>query len=432
MGAAAFAVARDLRLRRERIRWGVRFYPTTGGGPIIGVLASALVLAGLSGCVATVLPSPVARMPTVLPGPAVGPKPTLTDRAVLGQALEQAGREDVGAMMASLGALSRAERDAVVRALFATIAQEDLGLGVRLVQAMPAGTMLTQATEVVARAMIDRDPGAAVQWALTWLEPETAHVGRQAVAEQWVERDPRAALDHLLALPTSPARTELVSFAVAGWGQRDATAAMAWVHGRPAGEDKNLAARSLAFALAQVQPERAVEVMEWMPEGRDRWLVVTAIGQTWVARNPMEAWRWAGRLPEAEAREAAFAGIETGLGGARTRRTVDASVIASSAASLGLRSAGGGGGAVDDPRLLPPGAERERELRRKFDEALAESPVRASIWLASLPLPDRRDEMIDDLARRWLTTDPSAARNWMEQTILSNERKAQLLREAGR
>ncbi|MCX6953286.1 MAG: hypothetical protein NTV51_14125, partial [Verrucomicrobia bacterium] len=60
------------------------------------------------------------------------------------------------------------------------------------------------------------------------------------------------------------------------------------------------------------------------------------------------------------------------------------------------------------------------------------SPARAASWLAGLPLPDRTDAMVDDLARQWLRTDPEAARTWMEQTIASPERREQLRRDVGR
>jgi hypothetical protein len=202
------------------------------------------------------------------------------------------------------------------------------------------------------------------------------------------------------------------------------------MRGLPVGEGRTRAATSVGFALAQTEPERAVEVVAELPAGRDRWLLVGEISQTWVARNPAQAWSWARQLSDRGARESALAGIETGLGGARPRR--------GGRSVAGLRGAGAGttvlieGAAVTDASALPPGIERDRALRREFDAALQLSPVRAAAWLDAHPGPDRRSEMAEEVARRWLVNDPSAARDWMERNILSPDRREQLLREAGR
>ena len=58
--------------------------------------------------------------------------------------------------------------------------------------------------------------------------------------------------------------------------------------------------------------------------------------------------------------------------------------------------------------------------------------MRAANWLATLPLPDRREEMLEQLARQWLAIDPRAAENWMDQNILRRDRREQLRHEAGR
>jgi hypothetical protein len=81
---------------------------------------------------------------------------------------------------------------------------------------------------------------------------------------------------------------------------------------------------------------------------------------------------------------------------------------------------------------MPPGLARDEALRREFAEALRESPARAAAWLATMPVPDRRQEMADELARRWLWVNPDAASAWMELHIPEPERRERLWREAGR
>jgi hypothetical protein len=165
-----------------------------------------------------------------------------------------------------------------------------------------------------------------------------------------------------------------------------------------------------------------VELLAALPEGRDRRVLIGAIGQTWVARDADQAWRWAQQLPEGASREAALAGIETGLGGAGAR-------VARSSSSTGLHPRGGGGsiGEASAPTL---GVERDDALRRKFNEALRESPVNAASYLTALPAPDRRDDMIDELVRLWAPINPDAAKTWIDHNIASPARREQLLREA--
>lgn len=74
----------------------------------------------------------------------------------------------------------------------------------------------------------------------------------------------------------------------------------------------------------------------------------------------------------------------------------------------------------------------ERVLRRQFEQALRESPARAASWLSALPRPDQREEMVDEVARRWLAVDPAAAKDWMDQMPVLPVRQQQLIREAGR
>lgn len=392
-------------------------------------LFGLMTLAGWGGCVAEVGPERPLRMPTVLPADQASSAKVVAVRDVLASGRESAKREDVGAMMSAVNTLPAAERGAAIKELFTAWVQEDLAGAGRLVQVMPSGPLQAQATEIVAWTKLDRDPTEALQWALAWPAPATEFVARQAVADYWVERDARTALERLWSLPATAARSEMLGSAVAGWARREARAAVGWVRELPEGDDKIRVTTSLGFALAQIDPKRAIEVAEWLPAGRDRWLVVGAIGQTWVARNAGDAWQWASTLPAGEAREAALSGIETGLGGARSRSRTNR--VAVGAAVVGPR-VGGGGGGVGETNAMVLGAERDRRLRREFEAALLESPVRAASWLMAQPLPDRRDEMMEELARRWLAINPEAARAWMEANIVSRDRREQLLREAGR
>ncbi len=369
-------------------------------------------------------------MPTVNPVASAPPKPAVSVDEARATALAAARREDSAGVIAALETLAWGERGPLARTVFASLAEEDLATASRVVVTLPRSAAQTQGTEAVARAYVARDPAAAVAWALQVPVSDVGSYARESVADRLSAREGPRALDRLHALPDSAGRNQMLGFAAASWARRDAPAALAWLRDLPAGEGKARAATSIGFALAQVQPERATEVIEWVPPGRDRWALIGTLSQTWVARDPEAAWKWSQQLAAGAARESAMAGIETGLGAARSSR---GDLITPGLASLG----GGGGGLVTalNPAAassLPPGIERDAALRREFESQLQISPARAANWLSTQLPGEKRPEMVDEVARRWLQLDPSSAQLWIDQNIFLPEQKERLLREAGR
>ena len=413
----------------------VRGFKTTLIATVVaGGVATLIALGGLSGCANDPVVLAPPRVPQVMAGPPTAPKTEIPRSEVLAQALAAAERDEVAAVMQAVEILPVGERGGLVRELIAVVARNDSARAGRVALALPAGPLQSGAVETAVGAMLERDPDAAIQWALASAEPAVAFVARKAVAEQSVERDSRAAWERLWRLPATAARDEMLGLAVAHWARRDADAALSRVRELPKGELKTHLTASVGFAVAQLEPERAVGIAALLPDERDRWLMLGAIGQSWVARNPAAAWRWAQELPAGAARDAAISGIETGQGIARGRRPPSGNGTFVNGSN---RMPGGSVGAIasgraPDPSLLPPGFERDELLRRQFEEALRESPVRAASWLESQPLPDRRTEMTEQLARQWLATDPRAAEIWMEQKILSPLRREQLREEVRR
>lgn len=397
-----------------------------------GVVGGWAALVALSGCMADVGPERPLRMPTVVPAAAVEPKPAVTERAVLAFATDEVQRGDLAAMVRVIETLPAEQREGVVRSLVAACARQDLAKAGQVAQAMPPGPLLTAATVVAAQGMLERDPAMAVEWALATTDSVVDYETRQAVANVSVQRDPRAALERFRRWPASDRRNQVISYAAAAWVRRDAMAALAWARELPTGDEGTRVLTSMSFALAQTDPAGAVAWANLLPEGRDRWLVLGAIAETWVARSADEAWAWARALPSGAARESALAGIEAGLGGAQLRRHADGLAVDGGGRRTNESLGRGGPPPVVGASAMPLGLDRDQALKREFEEALRESPSRAASWLAMQPMPDRRDELVEELARRWLAINPEAAQVWMEQTIRPPWRREQLLREAGR
>jgi hypothetical protein len=84
-----------------------------------------------------------------------------------------------------------------------------------------------------------------------------------------------------------------------------------------------------------------------------------------------------------------------------------------------------------DPATMPYGPERDAALLQRFNELVLFSPQQAANYYDVLPLPDRRPEMVERLARELLLTNPSAGAAWLDQNNVPPVQRDQLLRDAG-
>lgn len=380
----------------------------------------------LGGC-ATDLTSEVSpRMPTMLPAPAVAPTVAISRQKIQAAALAAVERDDVPAAVRELETVPFAQRSDIVREMISTVAARDPMRAGRVALALPVGMIRNDAVKIAARAMTEREPLAAVAWAIGVTEREAGFFAVSAVGGRLVEEpDQRPLLQRVQDLPAASGRDDLLSAAAAQWARRDATTALAWVDGLAGGDLKARLLTSVGFEIAQTMPERAVEIAQRLPESRDRRLLIGAIGQTWVVRDAPAATAWARRLPAGPAREAAFTGIASGLGvTAGPRSVVEPSPLPLSnvppVAHVPARPV--------EPELLPPGPERERAIRQRFDTLLQTSPTMTGNWMTQLPAADRSQEMVDRLAREWLATNPAAAKQWIDMNVISPVQREELLR----
>jgi hypothetical protein len=436
---------------------------TTGG--LAGV---ALLLAGCGPAARQEAPR-VPAMPTVGAAPSA-PAPDERERRALAEIIALARQQRAAAAREKIAAVADpAVRDRIAVQAVRAVAEGEPMAAAELAAGLPPGPAQTAGLEFAVRAWAEREPVAALRWAAGLAEPIAAGVAQRAVAESGARQEPRALLDRIAALPESAARADLRAAAAAAWARRDAEAAIDWL--RAQREEPRLVS-AVAFAVAQAKPDRASELAAQLPEGRDRWLLLSMIGQTWVALDRGAALAWAGRLPAGAAHDAAFAGIETGLGVPAVRRRSGAP----GQRGIASRGLGGGAGAaasvasVSSPEFeawlatQPPGRDRDealvefvrqrgpadtgaigqwlaslpgspaRERAREIyvEGRLATAPAEAAAFLRSLPRSEVNDAMLEQVARRWLVTNPDAAETWLRDSRLPDFQKDRLLREAGR
>jgi hypothetical protein len=409
--------------------------------------------------------------------PQVNATPTYTpsvkaDADIVAAAIQLARAGNPSAAAAEVGGpRDPLDRARLAGSVTATLAAADLRVADAFVRALPFGSAQLAAVDSLAGAQVERDPEQALDWALGWSDVHSSRATRQAVARAAVAREGREAIDRISRRPAGVGRDDMLATAAGAWARRDAPAALGWLRDQPDDALKPRLTSAIGFEIAQTRPDRAVEVAELMPAGRNRWLLLSAIAQTWVAVDSKAALAWAGQLPAGEARDAAFSGVETGFGVPLARRGGSAPGTRS-----GSSRTRGGAGAVPvdslqdspafnawlatqtgtlsrdeaileyvrqrgalEPRTvgtwlasLPGGATRDRAMEIYLEQVVPTAPSTAAEWVRSLPRSERTDDMIERTARRWLQTNPDAAATWIEGTPMPSYLRERILRDAGR
>ena len=437
---------------------------------------SALVAAVVSGCMHTSerdfaqVRKPV--MPTVTPPSASASRTPLSDDEVVAAAL-RAVRADDWAEAARLQPPidEPARRLQVATEIATTLTQEDPARAAVFAANLPTGRPQAAALEIAMRAWVLRDRAAALRWAHALTDSAVGRLARATIAEQLVASDPRAAVDQVRTLAAGRARDETLVITAAAWARRDPDGALGWARSLPEDEMKPRLTSAVGFEIAQRQPDRAVALAEMVPAGRNRWLLFSAIGQTWVAVDSKAALAWANQLPAGEPRDAALAGVDTGLGVPASRRIAGApGTRGGSSRTRGSAAAVAHWPEVNSPDFaawlatqpaglsrdeaileyvrqrgalqpgavgqwlatLPGGPARDRAMEIYLDALLLGSPRDAARWLGSLPRSDRTDPLIERTTRRWLMRHPEAADALLQDPTLPGYLKDRLLRDAGR
>ena len=79
---------------------------------------------------------------------------------------------------------------------------------------------------------------------------------------------------------------------------------------------------------------------------------------------------------------------------------------------------------------LPAGRSREAAVQSYVSQISYQSPELAAPWADRISDLNMRNSQIENIARRWLDMDRSAAEAWLAKVSLPEERKAALLKQA--
>ena len=410
-------------------------------------------------------------MPTIAPASSQPEAaPTEAESFALAQRLARSG-DFSGAVRAwSRISGSEARRSRALQ-LARTLADADPHQAERWAMALPPGLAQDAALGIAAEAQVRRDAATALNWALQPRDGEAGRVVRRSVAGELGRTNARVTLEQLRGTAASGTRDEMLVLTASAWARHEPNAALDWVRALPDDALKQRLISSVGFEIAQTTPDRAMSVAEMLPAGRNRWLLVGAAAQTWIAKDPQGAMAWVKTLPAGEARDAAYAGFDAGLGVPSSRRIANAPGTRGGTG----RTRGGFAAAAalrdgDSPSFelwlasQRPGMSREEAILEYVRQRGSAAPGSVGQWLASLPSSTARDhamevyvenllnvsprdaaevlrtmprserthEMVERTARRLLLTNPQAAEMWMEQMGIPQFRREELLRGVSR
>jgi hypothetical protein len=200
-------------------------------------------------------------------------------------------------------------RDLVLERMLTSWTPQDPQAAARFAELQPDPFLREVALRTVAQVWAKSDSGSAAQWGASLGDEAERSRVIELVALAMGDSDPRAALA-LLSRNGSGTRSDDARIGViASWASRDFAAAQSWATAEPPSPLRDDIVQRLAFLRAETDPLAAtLLVNEMLSDDAARRDAYASIVGLWVARDPDGARRWA-----------AYADLET-------RRRVDAEI----------------------------------------------------------------------------------------------------------
>ena len=320
------------------------------------------------------------------------------------------------------------------------------------------GQLGDQARLAVVQGLVEKDPGAAWNYALS-LPPSTERFSywdpRTRVIETWSRTDPRKAIDAAFTLEDQEIRNQAVAEAVDSWATADFAAALSFTAAindaglrghalaalarnrnadpatmfdilldqAPAGDTFRNALSNLMNRWAQKNPREAAAATLQLPAGDALNAAASRLAQEWAssAADKTEVLAWVGQLPQGRARSQALESVfenwsaRDAAGAQRAWATLEAadrqevlsSVTAGWSRSQPAEAARWAATVADQPG-------GQDALRRAVSAWTQSSPMDAASFVQSLP-DNVRSGVTSELIDRWYDTDPFAAAEWLKR-----------------
>ncbi len=249
------------------------------------------------------------------------------------------------------------------------------------------------------------DLAAAAEWARQLPEGKVRDWATQALLRRLGATEPQQAAEFAAALPANGGELKSVRGALSSWSLQDPKTALDWASALPAGSLHDAAVVGACSGWAASNPQQAATYVANLPPGAAQSGATLAVVFQWALNNPRAAADWVVTFPEGPLREQAAARLISQWGSWHGD---------TSEAARWLES-------------LPPSPSRDAAACAFVSEVAGRVPRLAAPWIGAIADEAKRNEAVEQITRKWLTTDPDACRTWLQQTTLPEERKRQLL-----
>ncbi|MDQ6807812.1 MAG: hypothetical protein M3Z64_00060 [Verrucomicrobiota bacterium] len=223
------------------------------------------------------------------------------------------------------------------------------------------------------------------------------------IAMNWAATDPQAALawaqqrDATSVYPSHFA----TSGAIAGWWQKDAAAAEAYVMNHLTTPSERQLASSLVSQIYNSDPKHATEWVNQLPDLETRRQADSMLAHQIGVGDPKGAAEWAVGLPE-DVRSGALS------------------------SAMNLWAQNNPAAAAEWLGSLN-GAARDQAVSGYTSGIANRDPANALNWATTISDARTRDSSVDRIVRMWMQRSPSDATAWVQQSALSDEQKKRLV-----
>ncbi len=327
--------------------------------------------------------------------------------SAMARAVGKLGRNDIPAALELLDQLpeGRDRSDAIGDLLRNRNVTSDPQLSGKLYALLPSNGRNGWEMPLAFR-MAQTDVKAAIAWASALPDIKGQQGAFAAIGKAWAQDDPAAALNWLLVNtpPTEKKNTLKEPFSV--WAEAAPGEALAWALALPPGKNREDLAVEGIEHLAQTDPQRAAELIKTNFPAESRRSASTTLAVFWANTAPVAAAAWAVQLPEDATRIEVFGTV---------------------AQHWAMHDPAAAAAWMD---RLPFGPARDKAISEFAYQVTDADTQGALAWAATISNANERHIALRNLAGRWKSGEPAAARQWITTTaLLDPETKAALLRE---
>lgn len=283
------------------------------------------------------------------------------------------------------------------------------------------GPLKAQAQRSVIQSISSQDPAAAFKLA-SEIKSRQGSWAMSSVMSAWADRDPAAAGEAARGLPLGQVRNQALDGLMERWAATDYDAAKAWAASLPTTREKVAATTSALQALAQMDPEKSLSLLNSADVGSGRGQVINQAITSLALKDFDQAISQASGFTNFIDKSSALAALAENA--SEENREKILKLAASLPANLARSIYQGGiweraysdpAGIVETVGKIPLASVREQATNQAVEMLSYYQPDEAMKLFGSLQSASQNPDMASQIASSVAWTDPEKAVAWAEK-----------------